>query len=138
VPSPCPGAGREMGEVVSLNHHCFKGQVLSNTVTGNKKQMRVLPPLINYYETIFHINHHVNKIKKKQLKIGNLFFSFFNCPIIVVLRVHCDIYKSSYNIIVELAPCIILLYPPSPHFWNCFNMSHFSIFKHEYITFPPY
>jgi hypothetical protein len=33
-------------------------------------------------------------------------------------------------------PSIILLYPPSPHSWNSFNRSHFSIFIHEYITFP--
>jgi hypothetical protein len=38
-------------------------------------------------------------------------------------------------IIVELIPSIVLLYLPSPHSWNSFKMSHFSIFIHEYIIF---
>jgi hypothetical protein len=40
-------------------------------------------------------------------------------------------------IIVEFNPSIILLYSPTPHSWNSFNRSHFSIFIHVYI-FPPY
>jgi hypothetical protein len=30
------------------------------------------------------------------------------------------------------------LIPPFPHSWNSFNLSHFSIFIHEYIIFPLY
>jgi hypothetical protein len=37
-----------------------------------------------------------------------------------------------------LAPSTIFFYLLSPHFWNNFNMSHFSIFIHEYIIFPLY
>jgi hypothetical protein len=42
-----------------------------------------------------------------------------------------------YNLVV-FTPSIILLYTPSPHSWNSFSKSHFSIFIHEYIMFPPY
>jgi hypothetical protein len=33
-----------------------------------------------------------------QLTEAGKFFFFFNCHIIVVLRIHCDVYKRSYNI----------------------------------------
>jgi hypothetical protein len=38
----------------------------------------------------------------------------------------------------NLLQSIILLYSPSPHSWNSFNRSHFSIFIFEYIIFLPY
>jgi hypothetical protein len=41
-------------------------------------------------------------------------------------------------IIVEFTPSIILLYSVLPHSWNSFNRSHFSIYLHVYIVFPPF
>jgi hypothetical protein len=52
------------------------------------------------------------------------------------LGVHCDIYKSSYNISYWIHP-LHLLCPPSSHAWNSFKDS-FSIFVHVYIVFPPH
>jgi hypothetical protein len=43
--------------------------------------------------------------------LGNIFLI---CFIIIVMEVHCAIYKISYNISVEFTPFIILLYPFSP------------------------
>jgi hypothetical protein len=48
------------------------------------------------------------------------------------------IQKFLQYIIVEFTPSIILLYIPSPHSWNSFNISHFSIFIHEYVMFLLY
>jgi hypothetical protein len=59
----------------------------------------------------------------------------FYCHI-VVLGVHCDIYKSPYNISLLNTPSpSFSSIPFFPHSWNNFNMSHFSIFIQEYIIF---
>jgi hypothetical protein len=50
--------------------------------------------------------------------------------------VHCDIYRSSYNI-SYVHPSVILLYS-SLHFWDSFIRSYFSIFIRNYIVSPPY
>jgi hypothetical protein len=65
-------------------------------------------------------------------------FLFFNYHIIiVVLGVHCRIYRISYNISHLNSPIpSVSIISPSPHSWSSFNMSHFSIFIHEYIIFP--
>jgi hypothetical protein len=47
------------------------------------------------------------------LKGSFLFIYFF---IIVVLGVHCGIYKSSYNTIAEFTPPSFSFIPPSPPF----------------------
>jgi hypothetical protein len=70
----------------------------------------------------------------------NKFFYFFLIyflyyHIIVVLGVHCDIYKNSYNVSVEFTLSIILLYPPSSHSWNSFIRPHFSIFICDFLNF---
>lgn len=41
-------------------------------------------------------------------------------------------------ITVDLIPSIILIYPFSPHYWNCFNESHFSTFIHQCTLFSSY
>jgi hypothetical protein len=41
-------------------------------------------------------------------------------------------------IIMMFTSSIILLYPPSFHSWNSFYSSHFSIYLHKYIIFPPH
>jgi hypothetical protein len=56
----------------------------------------------------------------------------------VVLGVHCDIYKSSYNISLVVHPLHHSPLPLFPHSWNNFNRSHFSIFIHDYIIFLPH
>jgi hypothetical protein len=40
--------------------------------------------------------------------------------------------------IVEFTSSTILLHPSSPHSWNSFNRSHFSIYVYKYIIFPLY
>jgi hypothetical protein len=59
--------------------------------------------------------------------VFEIYFSLY-CHIIVVLRVHCDVYKSSYNISVEFTPPSFSFIPLPPHSWNSFIRSHFSIF----------
>jgi hypothetical protein len=69
----------------------------------------------------------------------NLIFkiSFMIIVVVVVLRAHCDIYQSFYNISeLNLPPTSFILL--HPHSWNGFNKSHFSIFIHEQIIFLPY
>jgi hypothetical protein len=60
---------------------------------------------------------------------------YFYCHISVVLVVHWDIYKSSYSVSYLNSPLHHSPLSPSPHSWNSFNISHFSIFIHEYIIF---
>jgi hypothetical protein len=59
----------------------------------------------------------------------------FYYHIIVILGVYCDIYKSSYNVSRLNSPHPSFSFIPSPHSWNRFNRSHFSIFINEYIIF---
>jgi hypothetical protein len=55
--------------------------------------------------------------------------------------VHCDIYKSSYNIstisYLNLPPPSFFI-PSSPHSWNSFSRSHFSIYIQVYTVFALY
>jgi hypothetical protein len=69
----------------------------------------------------------------------DLLFLFF---IIVVLGVHCSIYKSSYNIpnisyLNSPPSSFYFTFPPSTS-WNSFNRSHFSIYTHMCTVFAPY
>jgi hypothetical protein len=68
------------------------------------------------------------------LQIPKIYFLilFFN---IIVLGVHYDIYKSSYIIVEFTSPSFSFIYP---HSWSSFNRSHFSIYMHVYLLFPPY
>jgi hypothetical protein len=50
-------------------------------------------------------------------------------PIIIVLEVHCDIYKSA---------CYLRFTPPRHSPQKSLNRSHFSIFTREYIILLPY
>jgi hypothetical protein len=62
----------------------------------------------------------------------------FYYHIIVVLVVHCDIYKSAYNIFLPNSSAPSFSFISLPPIKTSFNRSHFSIFIHEYIIFPPY
>jgi hypothetical protein len=72
-------------------------------------------------------------------------FHFFHFFIIIVMRVHCDIYKSSC-IIVELTSYIILFYPPSPSLLNfqiyiiyiIYNLYYLSYLFTDYFGFSKY
>jgi hypothetical protein len=64
---------------------------------------------------------------------------FYYIVIIIVLGVHCDIYKSSYNISqLNSPPPSLSFIPTSPYSWNSFNRTYFSIFIHGYLIFPLY
>jgi hypothetical protein len=54
--------------------------------------------------------------------------------------VYCGIYKSSYNISYLNSPPLpfFFIFSPSPHSWNSFNRSHFSIYIHVNTIFVPY
>jgi hypothetical protein len=60
---------------------------------------------------------------------------------IVVLGVHCGIYKSSYNVstisYLNSPPLPVSFILPFPHSWNTFN-SHFSISIYVYTVFALY
>jgi hypothetical protein len=62
--------------------------------------------------------------------------------LIVVLGVHCSIYKSSYNISnISQLNCLPLHHFPLsflPLPWNSFSRSQFSIFIHVYTMLAPY
>jgi hypothetical protein len=66
-----------------------------------------------------------------------LLYFFFYYIIEILLGVHCDIYKSAYNISYLISPSP-WFFIPLPYSWNSFNRSHFSIFIHDQILFPPY
>jgi hypothetical protein len=57
------------------------------------------------------------------------------------VEVHCDIYKSSYNVSnmsylnSSLHRSLLCSFP---HSWNCFNRSQFYIYIHVYTVFAPY
>jgi hypothetical protein len=69
-------------------------------------------------------------ILEDMVQIVSLFKYFFNV-FIIVLGVHCDIYKSSYNIpSLNSPPPPFSFIPPSSYSWNCFNRSHFSLCIH--------
>jgi hypothetical protein len=57
------------------------------------------------------------------------FYYYYYVVFVVVLGVHCDLYQSSYNI-----PSFSFI-PFSPHSWNSFCRSHFSVFIYEHIIF---
>jgi hypothetical protein len=62
-----------------------------------------------------------------------IFFSLFLFSMIVVLRLHYDIYKSFYSIsLLNSPPLFFSFIPLSHHSWNSFSRSH-SNYTHEYI-----
>jgi hypothetical protein len=67
-------------------------------------------------------------------KIKYTYLALFYYHIVVVLSVHCHIYKSSYNISwLNSTSLSFSFISPSHHSWNSFNTSNFSIFTHKYI-----
>jgi hypothetical protein len=70
------------------------------------------------------------------LKFDIFYFLFVS---IVVSWVHCGIYKSSYTIsnisYFNSSPPSFPFNFHSPHSWNSFNRSHFSIYIHVYTVF---
>jgi hypothetical protein len=68
-----------------------------------------------------------------------IFLYFF---IVVLLGVHCGIYKSSYNVsntsyLSSASPPLSFI-TSSPHSWNTFNRYHFCIYIHVYTVFALY
>jgi hypothetical protein len=74
-------------------------------------------------------------------KIHFYFFKFI-LKKIVVLGVHCGIYKSSYNVsnisYLNSPPPSFSFISPLPPSWNSFSRSHFSIYIYVYIVFSQY
>jgi hypothetical protein len=75
---------------------------------------------------------------------GESFCFFLNSVILfkIILLVHWVFivtFTKVLRVYHSLFPSFItILYPPSPHSWNSFSRSHFSIFLCKYIIFSPY
>jgi hypothetical protein len=107
------------------------GQALAHTVLK-------FPPKLFPTASFSHPFHHPCPISSQCLKKTLSYFEVFYFFIIVVLGVHCDIYKSSYNISLLNSSFHHSPFSPLPHSWNTFNRSNFSIFIHVYIIYLLY
>jgi hypothetical protein len=81
------------------------------------------------YIRIIDVKHHIFE--------AHYIFSFLLSYYCCTGRTLWHLQRFLQYIIFVLTPSITL-YPPSPHFWNSFNSSHFSTFICEYTTVPSY